>query len=51
MARRSTKTVDAVVYDQDGNKVRTYTEAEHGADYLILAEQFANKKGYTVKHE
>ena len=36
----------------DGNYlVRTYSLEVHGADYQILAEQFANKKNYTLKYD
>lgn len=36
----------------DGNYlVRTYSFADHGSDYQILAEQFANKKNYTLKYD
>jgi hypothetical protein len=31
--------------------VRTYSLEVHGADYQILAEQFANKKNYQLKYD
>jgi hypothetical protein len=48
---KSKKAVNAAIYDQNGTYIRTYNEVDQGADFLILAEQFANKRGYTVKYE
>lgn len=45
------KAVSAIIIGDNGATVRTYTKKEHGADYLILAEQFASKKGYTVTYK
>ena len=34
----------------DGARIiRTYCEADHGKDYKALAQQFADKKVYTLK--
>lgn len=36
----------------DGNYlVRTYSFADHGSDYQILAEQFASKKNFSLKYD
>ena len=44
---KSKKSVD--VYDNDRLLIRTYSEEFHGKDYKTLAQQFADKKVYTLK--
>ena len=40
--------IDAIVIDKDGNQVRTYTLADHGTDFNVLADAFAAKIGGKV---
>lgn len=37
------------VFDKSGKYVRSYTAAKHGKKFRDLAEQFAEKKGYSSK--
>ena len=37
------------VFNKLGQFVRTYSAAEHGAEFVKLAEEFAAKKGYSVR--
>lgn len=43
-------TIEAVVYNGK-YEVRRYNLTNHGAGFSELAEDFASKKGYTVKYE
>jgi hypothetical protein len=39
----------ANVVNTSGQVVRTYTLADHGENFLELAQEFAGKRGYSVK--
>lgn len=43
------ETSSVAVLRKDGEVMRVYTKAEHGAEFKKLAEMYADKNGYSLR--